>query len=131
MSDSLKISRKGLTRSQYMKKVYRYSNDSDRYLYKCIDDFKRVPDPQKWALCPNCGLIPKVWEFDNGRFTACGCGKNRYRHHSVRAESIRSVMRNSHNGMSMIDYNHDELRINWNHWVSTGEHLFEAGDGRW
>jgi len=35
----------------------------------------------------------------------------------------------------MTNYSHDELRKNWNHWVKTGEIIFEhAGkrtDGKW
>ena len=33
-----------------------------------------------WLVCPNCNLKPLVWEFNNGRSTACGCGENEYNH---------------------------------------------------
>lgn len=47
----------------------------------------------EWLPCPRCGLRPLVWEFDNGRSTACGCGTDGYCHWSVRAESIMSVIK--------------------------------------
>lgn len=72
-----------------------------------------------------------VWEFDNGRATACGCGTDCYSHWSVRAESIMSVIKRSDNGKSAEAYDIDELKNNWNHWVRTGEILFTPGNGRW
>ena len=41
--------------------------------YKCIDVYKKPENPMEWLPCPRCGLRPLVWEFDNGRATACGC----------------------------------------------------------
>lgn len=98
--------------------------------YNCIEDYK---DPDgDWSSCPNCGLKPKVWLFDNGRSTACGCWESRYDHFAIHAESIMSVVKRT--GMS-VEHDSDGLRKNWNHWCSTGEVLFEhAGqriDGRW
>lgn len=40
--------------------------------YKCIDVYKKPENPMEWLPCPRCGLRPLAWEFDNGRFTACG-----------------------------------------------------------
>jgi len=97
----------------------------------CIDDYKPVAD--EWSNCPYCKIQPKVWEFDNGRQTACGCWNNRYDHFSIRAESIMSVVKRC-NG-SAVEYNRDDLRKNWNHWCETGEVLFEhaskRNDGKW
>lgn len=93
--------------------------------YKAISSYKPLKNPEKWLKCPNCKLKPLIWTFDNGRHTACGCGKNEYNHFSIRAESIMSVMQNSYNGTSLAKYDQDELRKNWNHWVKTGEELFE------
>lgn len=99
----------------------------------CIDAYKSVDNPEEWDNCPHCGLIPKVWIFDNGRSTACGCGETKYNHFSIHAESIMSFVKRT--GGSLADYDGDELRKNWNHWCRTGEVLFEhAGkrtDGRW
>lgn len=55
--------------------------------YKCIDVYKKPENPMEWLPCPRCGLRPLVWEFDNGRSTACGCGTDCYSHWSVQAES--------------------------------------------
>lgn len=99
--------------------------------YKCIDAYKKPENPMEWLPCPRCGLRPLVWEFDNGRATACGCGTDCYSHWSVRAESIMSVIKRSDNGKSAEAYDIDELKNNWNHWVKTGEILFTPGNGRW
>lgn len=87
--------------------------------YNNIDAYKDVDDT--WSECPCCGLSPKVWEFANGRFTACGCWTDGYRHFSVMAESINSVYSRT---KSTEQYDRDGLRKNWNHWCETGELLF-------
>jgi hypothetical protein len=89
--------------------------------YKCISAYKIPNKPEEWLDCPNCGLKPLVWEFNNGRSTACGCGENIYRHFSIHSESIMSWV-TRYNG-SALDYDSDKLRKNWNHWVETGEEL--------
>jgi len=60
--------------------------------YKCISSYKIPNDPHEWEPCPNCELRPLVWEFDNGRSTACGCGESQYNHHSIWSESIMSQL---------------------------------------
>lgn len=100
--------------------------------YKAIPAYKEVPVNEDWDNCPNCNLKPLIWEFDNGRSTACGCGKDEYSHPKVEAESIWSVLRRSENGMSAKEYDTDGLRKNWNHWCRTGEIVFKRRvDGRW
>jgi hypothetical protein len=103
--------------------------------YKSTSPYRRVENPELWEKCPGCKKIPIVWEFNNGRQTACGCGRNKYDHPSVHAESVLSVMKNSKTGTSSADYDTDGLRKNWNHWVETGEHLFSPSayeeTGRW
>lgn len=94
----------------------------EREKYKAISSYKKVSKPQWWYPCKNCGLIPLVWEFDNGRSTACGCGENEYNHHSIRAESIMSYVKR-HDG-SASGYNSDELRMNWNQWVIAGQDIY-------
>lgn len=89
--------------------------------YKCISAYKIPDKPEEWMTCPNCGLKPLIWEFNNGRSTACGCGENEYRHFSIHAESIMSWV-TRHSG-SALDYDSDKLKNNWNHWVQTGEEL--------
>lgn len=101
--------------------------------YKCIGAYKIPSNPHEWLPCPNCGLRPLVWEYNNGRSTACGCGKDEYDHFSIWSESIMSHV--SRNGGSALDYNSNKLKINWNYWVNYGlelesrEKLLELG--RW
>lgn len=95
----------------------------ERKMYKAISAYIKVDQPYRWLPCKDCGLIPLIWEFNNGRNTACGCGENEYKHHSISAESIMSYV--TRNNGSALNYNSDELRTNWNHWVKTGEDLFK------
>ncbi len=115
-------------------KITRYRDGSDDIFYLAINAYELVDNPQEWNACPTCGLIPKVWLFDNGRSTACGCGKSKYDHHSVHAESIMSVHMRT-DGKGLDKYISDDLRLNWNHWTKTGEitfaHAGQRDDGRW
>lgn len=89
--------------------------------YKAISAYKIPKDIELWSNCPNCGLKPLIWEFNNGSSTACGCGENEYRHFSIWTESIMSHI--SRNDGSAIGYDSDALRKNWNHWVKFGDEL--------
>jgi hypothetical protein len=97
----------------------------------CIDDYN--PTFGYWIKCPNCGLRPRIWIYDNGRSTACGCWENKYDHFSIHAESIMSVVKRTSG--SIAEYNQSDLMKNWNHWCKTGEELFKHAmyrdDGRW
>ncbi len=108
---------------KYQEQNYQKNWNEFRKNYKCISAYVKVKNPTQWLNCKDCGLIPLVWEFNNGRSTGCGCGENEYRHHSIQAESIMSWV-TRHNG-SALNYNSDELRTNWNHWVKTGEDIFK------
>lgn len=79
--------------------------------YKCTDVYKKPENPTEWLPCPRCGLRPLVWEFDNGRATACGCGTDCYSHWSVQAESIMSVIKRSHKIGSIFKYNIDSKEV--------------------
>lgn len=94
-----------------------------RQKYKGISAYTRVTNPSAWLPCKNCGLIPLVWEFNNGRSTACGCGESEYNHHSIHAESIMSYV--TRHGGSAVNYNSAELRMNWNQWVTYGQDVFK------
>ena len=99
--------------------------------YKGTTGYKEVDKPNEWLDCPECGLKPIVWEFNNGRSTSCGCGKNAYYHLSIKADSIMSVIARSHNGTSIMEYDIYELRDNWNHYIKTGEIKFSKITGKW
>jgi len=97
----------------------------------CISDYKE-PDGD-WEKCPCCNLRPKVWVFDNGKQTACGCWKNKYDHFAVRSESIISVYTRC--GGDLCEYNSDQLRVNWNEYCATMINPCSHGDlyfeGKW
>ncbi len=101
--------------------------------YKCISAYKIPKNAEDWLDCPNCGLKPLVWEYNNGRSTGCGCGKNEYDHFSIYSESIMSHV--TRNGGSALNYNSNKLMINWNWWVNTGEELEPRNkllkEGKW
>lgn len=100
---------------------------------ECIDDYINPPNQQDYLPCPKCNLRPKVWTFDNGRYTACGCWNNQYQHWSICAESIGSIYKRS---KMTAEYSSKDLLNNWNHYCLTGEIIFERPnggreDGRW
>ena len=101
--------------------------------YKAISAYKIPDNPEMWFDCPNCGLKPLIWEFNNGSSTSCGCGENEYKHFSIWTESIMSYV--SRNGGSAFGYDSNKLNKNWNHWVLMGvevesrEKLLE--EGKW
>ena len=101
--------------------------------YFCIDAYEYVPEHEHWEKCPCCGLKPKVWRFDNGRSTACGCWNDRYDIFSVRAESIMSVYTRCSGNLA--EYSSDQLRLNWDEYCSTMINPCNHADlrllGRW
>lgn len=96
--------------------------------YDLIYPFVFPENEELWNVCPVCGLKPKVWEFDNGRQTGCGCHNSKYDHRVVTAESIMSVISRC-NG-SAKEYDSDELRKNWNYFCETGEEI-KLSEGKW
>ncbi len=94
--------------------------------YDLIDAF-RDPDGAPWTPCPRCNLPPKVWLFDNGRHTGCGCRENTYRHFAVRAESIMSCYRRTGN---TVEYDSGALRVAWESYCTTGE-TEPLAEGTW
>ena len=81
--------------------------DQGEKLYQCNDFYVPVENANEWLPCPECGLKPLVWIFDNGHYTACGCGENDYEHFSIRAESICSYLDRCDN------YNHEKYGKFW------------------
>lgn len=106
------------------------------YLYNLPEysPYEKPKDWSSWENCPNCSLKPLIWEFDNGRSTACGCYKTQYDRFHIHAESIMSVHKRT-KGKQMTLYFSEDLRDNWNVWCLTGEVRFEhaskRNDGRW
>lgn len=108
-------------KSRKIEESYLIEWNEFRKKYKASSCYKRVKSPHHWLKCKNCGLIPLVNEYDNCRSTACGCGEDDYNHLSIRAESIMSFYKR-HNSVNC--FNTDELRMNWNQWVDTGQDIF-------
>lgn len=100
-----------VTQNSDYKQGYAY-----RFYYLAIEAYEPPPIEEEWLSCPACGLRPLVWKFDNGEYTACGCGKNKYDHFTVKSESIGDVWRRT-GGTSEYDF--DGLRKNWNDWVKS------------
>lgn len=101
--------------------------------YKCTNAYQIPDNPSDWNPCPICGLRPLIWEFDNGRATACGCGKDEYDHFSVHAESIMSVVKRCDG--SCFEYESTQLNYNWNYWACTEynkySHEMLKKQGKW
>ncbi len=85
--------------------------------YLCTNAYIKPKNQLEWDKCPKCDLRPLVWEFDNGRSTACGCGKSKYDHLRVEAESIGSVYRRTG---KTVEYKNDQLKYNWNKYCKSG-----------
>ena len=94
-------------------------------------DFYKYPDDvDEWLECPFCHCKPKVWEYDNGRFTACGCLKRewcKYDHFLIQAESIMSILKRTR---KTEEYDRKGLKKNWNHFCETGEISFTTTFGK-
>lgn len=82
-------------------------------VHNCIDAYKEPDDSESWTSCPKCGLKPKIWVFDNGRFTACGCWESKYDGFRVEAESIMTAHLRDGNTKN---YNSNALKENWNNY---------------
>lgn len=92
----------------------------------CIQAYEDVSDDKYWAECPCCGLKPKIWVFNNGRSTACGCWNSQYDTFSVCAESIMSVHIRCDGYVK--EYDSDALRKNWNEYCATMVNPCSHGD---
>ncbi len=92
-------------------------------IYCLIDDYKFPDNKDEWLNCPYCELKPKIWVYDNGLTTGCGCGDNMYDHWYIGCESIMSVHKRTN---KTKEYGgREELKENWNHWCKTGVDLWE------
>lgn len=83
-------------------------------MYPPIEAYKYPENQEEWLHCPKCGFQPRVWEFDNGRSTHCGCSNNTYDHFSIKAKCFGDIIRENNGNAS--SYDSDELRKNWNNY---------------
>ena len=84
-------------------------------------------NPADFPNCPACGLAPKFWLFDNGRFVACGCF-SKYEVHP-RAESILSYVKR--NKGSLEGYGVAGLKEAWRMWIDHQIIQSEMPEGQW
>jgi len=86
-----------------------------RWKYMSFDWYKEPKNKNDWLACSECGLTPRIWEFDNGRYANCVCGIDVWNNkHQVKAKSIMYYYRKNGN---TIGYDVDELRKNWNNYI--------------
>jgi len=86
----------------------------DPWEYSVIDAYKPLEDDSDWLACPDCGMKPRIWEFDNGRFAKCACD-HKYDPAPVRAKDTMTHHREFDGDFT--NYDHDELRNNWNKYI--------------
>ena len=87
-----------------------------RWKYMSFDFYKEPENKESWLECPECGLTPKIWVFDNGEQAHCVCGENSYKHkHSVSAKPIGDYVRETG---GFTGYDGDNLRKIWNEYIN-------------
>jgi hypothetical protein len=98
--------------------------------FHCINAYLPLESTEGWLECNGCGQHPRVWLFDNGRYATCLCFEKYDKNRPAVAESIMSVYKRT--GMTK-EYKSDDLRLNWNKYVETGEFQDKSklGEGRW
>lgn len=82
----------------------------------CIDSFKEPKNIEEWEACPRCKLKPRVWVFDNGEHTACGCWKSKYDHFDVQAD--QTIVENLRRTGGFNGYDEDDHRKKWNEYCN-------------
>lgn len=88
------------------------NNYPAHFYYDCEKQYITPKNVKDWKACPKCNLKPKVWTFDNGEFTACGCFENRYKHFSIEAdETIAECVRRTG---GFTEYDDNALMKKWN-----------------
>lgn len=88
-----------------------------RWKYHSFDFYVSVDNPEEWIPCPTCGLVPRIWVFDNGSHARCVCGEDRYHPtNEVSSEPIGSVVGRTG---GFAEYNKDNLRRAWNKYIMT------------
>jgi hypothetical protein len=85
-----------------------------RWKYSSFDFYKEPEDKDKWLKCPECGLTPRIWVFDNGRFAHCVCGDRYNKKHQVKARPVMYYLKKTG---GFKGYDSDELRKKWNRYI--------------
>ena len=86
-----------------------------RWKFMSFDFYKEPKDKDDWLVCPECGLTPRIWEFDNGRHAHCVCGDSQYKHkHEVSATPIMEYVKKTG---GFTGYKKEELKNNWNNYI--------------
>lgn len=104
------------------------NREDEMYKLRHIDAYEELKYPDGWLKCKVCGVLPRSWCFNNGRFATCLCFQ-KYDEHPARAESVMSVHKRT--GGSTREYDADALRVAWNTFVTTGKLQNELGEGKW
>lgn len=98
------------------------------YELKHIDAYQKLENPEGWLKCSVCGVLPRKWCFNNGKYATCLCYK-KYDIHPARAESIMSVHTRCNGNLK--EYDSDDLRKAWNIFAKTGVIQNKLEEGRW
>ena len=98
----------------------------------CISSYKPVEDcvyykREDWAVCPVCGVRPRILVFDNGRYAKCLCSE-RYGPCEAEAESIAEYARRNNNNLT--DYDGAGLMKAWNIRCARLQEVQADHDGR-
>lgn len=89
--------------------------------------YEKVSTDKHWATCKSCGVLPRLWVFNNGAHAQCLC-KLRYEAAPVRSESILSVYKRTE---LTAEYDSDNLRVLWNKFAEDGIERNTLGEGKW
>ena len=98
------------------------------YSMRHIDAYQPLDDSSGWLVCRRCGVLPRTWRFDNGKWATCLCFRM-YENQPVRSESINSYAKRMN--CDFTDYPHNSLRDAWNKYVETGEPQNILPEGQW
>jgi len=101
--------------------------EDPRWKFHALEVYKPVEE-EGWEPCPTCGVKPRAWVFNGGRFAKCLCS-DLLGESQARAESIDSLLKRT--GGHIAGYHPDAIRDAWNRFVDTGERQNSLPAGRW
>jgi hypothetical protein len=97
------------------------------FAYKCGDWYDKVDEQDGWLKCGQCGVLPRTWCFNNGRYATCLC-VDKYDEKPVRTESVLSIRKRT--GLT-VEFKPDNLRLRWNVYAETGIPQNKLPEGCW